>query len=86
MPRRGALQEHIPKPVDEAFIQEVRAWVEQPEEWDRERVYLADMGYVPEDTAGVPTCCAPCMLPMCTWPDSGLPACWSGDVVNKFTP
>ena len=34
-------------------MEEVRDWVAQPEEWDRERVYLADMGYVPEDTAGV---------------------------------
>ena len=39
--------------MDEAFIEQVRAWVALPEEWDRERVYLADMGYVPEATAGV---------------------------------
>lgn len=49
--------------MDEAFVNEVRAWVEQPEEWDRERVYLADMGYVPEDIVGVRADIAPSLCP-----------------------
>ncbi len=46
-------QEHIPKPCGEALLAEVRAWVDAPETWDRERVLIAEIGYVPEDTAGV---------------------------------
>ena len=71
----GTAQEHIPKPCGEDLLAEVRAWVDAPETWDRERVLIAEIGYVPEHTAGVRASCRPC-LPLLTPPRMADDLCW----------
>ncbi|BDA48985.1 hypothetical protein COCOBI_13-0950 [Coccomyxa sp. Obi] len=45
-------REHVPKPCDDSYIEAVKVWLETKEVWDKEKVCMAEMGYIPDEATG----------------------------------